>query len=78
MNSSTVPKSEVRKECLGWTKYRLCDQQRCINLVEQFLDRYHYDRPHMGKGMQPLLLGSNAGYLRGETAERDTSFLKKM
>ena len=48
----------VRKECLGWTKYRISDQGRCTNLVEAFLDRYHYDRPHMGKGMKPLLLRS--------------------
>lgn len=48
----------VRKECLGWAKYRIRDQERCTNLVETFLDRYHYDRPHMGKGMQPLLLRS--------------------
>ena len=48
----------VRKECLGWTKYRVRDQEHCTNLVETFLDRYHYDRPHMGKGMQPLLLRS--------------------
>lgn len=45
----------VRKECLGWAKYRIRDQIHCTNLVEVFLDRYHYDRPHMGKGMQPLL-----------------------
>lgn len=45
----------VRKECLGWTKYRLEDIPRCIHLVEQFLDRYHYHRPHMGKGMKPPL-----------------------
>lgn len=48
----------VRKECLGWTKYRIRDQVRCTNLVEAFLDRYHYDRPHMGKGMKPLLTRS--------------------
>ena len=48
----------VRKECLGWTTYRLGDQRRCTGLVETFLDRYHYDRPHMGKGMQPLLVRS--------------------
>ncbi len=48
----------VRKECLGWSKYRIRDQMRCTSLVETFLDRYHYDRPHMGKGMQPLLLRS--------------------
>lgn len=45
----------VRKECLGWAKYRIHDQIHCTNLVEVFLDRYHYDRPHMGKGMKPLL-----------------------
>lgn len=48
----------VRKECLGWTKYRLRDHEYCTNLAETFLDRYHYDRPHMGKGMRPLLLRS--------------------
>lgn len=46
----------VRKECLGWTKYRISQIQDCTNLVEQFLDEYHYDRPHMGKGMKPLLV----------------------
>lgn len=45
----------VRKECLGWIKYRLDDLSHCTHLVEQFLDRYHYHRPHMGKGMKPLL-----------------------
>ncbi len=45
----------VRKECLGWTKYRIRDQVRCTSLVEAFLDRYHYDRPHMGLGMRPPL-----------------------
>lgn len=45
----------VRKECLGWTKYRIYDQLRCTGLVEAFLDRYHYDRPHMGLGMRPPL-----------------------
>lgn len=45
----------VRKECLGWMKYRVDQLPHCTTLVEQFLDRYHYDRPHMGKGMQPVL-----------------------
>lgn len=45
----------VRKECLGWIKYRTSQRQDCTKLVEQFLDDYHYDRPHMGKGMEPLL-----------------------
>ena len=45
----------VRKECLGWTKYRLSQQESCTALVETFLDRYHYHRPHMGNGMKPPL-----------------------
>lgn len=45
----------VRKECLGWTKYRHHQLFEATTLVEHFLDDYHYDRPHMGKGMQPLL-----------------------
>jgi len=45
----------VRKECLGWMIYRPDDLPSCTHLVEQFLDRYHYDRPHMGNGMQPIL-----------------------
>jgi len=45
----------LRKECLGWTKYRLQEQAQCEELVETFLDRYHYHRPHMGIGMKPPL-----------------------
>jgi len=45
----------VRKECLGWTKYRPNQLLQCTQLVEKFLDRYHYDRPHMGIGMKPPL-----------------------
>ncbi len=45
----------VRKECLGWTKYRIHQLPYCTQLVETFLDRYHYRRPHMGLGMRPPL-----------------------
>lgn len=45
----------VRKECLGWIKYRKDQLHLCVSLVEQFLDRYHYHRPHMGIGMKPPL-----------------------
>lgn len=45
----------VRKECLGWIKYRKSDLPKCTHLVEQFLDRYHYHRPHMGNNMKPPL-----------------------
>jgi transposase InsO family protein len=45
----------VRKECLGWHNYRLDDFEECSNMVESFLARYHYHRPHMGLGMKPPL-----------------------
>lgn len=45
----------VRKECLGWIKYRKDQLATCTALVEQFLARYHYHRPHMGIGMKPPL-----------------------
>jgi transposase len=48
----------VRKECLGWIKYRTSQLEYCTKLVELFLDDYHYDRPHMGKQMKPLLARS--------------------
>jgi len=45
----------VRKECLGWANYRANQLQECRELVETFLKRYHYHRPHMGIGMRPPL-----------------------
>jgi transposase InsO family protein len=45
----------VRKECLGWANYRTNQLQECRELVESFLKRYHYHRPHMGIGMKPPL-----------------------
>lgn len=44
-----------RKECLGWTKYRYYQLPYCQEMVESFLKRYHYHRPHMGIGMRPPL-----------------------
>lgn len=45
----------VRKECLGWKKYRKHELSFCEQLVGRFLERYHYHRPHMGIGMRPPL-----------------------
>ena len=45
----------VRKECLGWNKYRLEQLQECQDMAETFLKRYHYHRPHIGLGMTPPL-----------------------
>lgn len=45
----------VRKECLGWAKYKAHQIPELTLVVNQFLDRYHYHRPHMGCGMKPPL-----------------------
>ena len=45
----------VRKECLGWQKYHLKDLGECQQMVESFLERYHYHRPHMGLSMMTPL-----------------------
>ena len=45
----------VRKECLGWNNYRADEIDECTGLVESFLARYHYHRPHLGLGMRTPL-----------------------
>jgi len=49
----------VRKECLGWQNYRLKDLPECQKMVELFLERYHYHRPHMGLRMRTPLRKEN-------------------
>jgi transposase len=46
----------VRKECLGWQNYHPEELGECRKLVESFLKRYHYHRPHMGLNMTPPLV----------------------
>ena len=50
----------VRKECLGWDKYRVEQLKQCQDMTETFLKRYHYHRPHMGLGMTPPLVKKEA------------------
>lgn len=45
----------LRKECLGWIKYQPRQLNDCTQMVESFIERYHYHRPHMGLGMKPPL-----------------------
>lgn len=45
----------VRKECLGWINYKSNQLADATEMIESFLDRYHYHRPHMGLGMKPPL-----------------------
>ena len=51
----------LRKECLGWQTYRVNQLAECKQMVESFLVRYHYHRPHMGLMMRPPLLNFNGG-----------------
>lgn len=37
----------LRKECLGWGKYKPADAEYLLPRVEVFLQRYHYHRPHL-------------------------------
>lgn len=47
----------LRKECLGWAKYREKELPILTNEVEQYLEYYHKVRPHISRGMRPPLEG---------------------
>jgi transposase InsO family protein len=45
----------LRKECLGWDKYQVSDIPALTFCVEDWLQYYHYERPHISLGMRPPL-----------------------
>lgn len=45
----------LRKECLGWAKYRPAEIPKLTREVEQWLLYYHFQRPHLALGMRPPL-----------------------
>jgi len=45
----------LRKECLGWIKYRHSQIEELNNTVLNYLERYRYHRPHISLGMRPPL-----------------------
>ena len=45
----------LRKECLGWIKYRKSQVGELNGIVINYLERYHYHRPHISIGMRPPL-----------------------
>ena len=45
----------LRKECLGWIKYKQNQVIELNQMVLNYLDRYHYHRPHISLGMRPPL-----------------------
>ena len=54
----------LRKECLGWSKYKTNQLNYLTSQVEEYLLRYHYHRPYLGLEMKPPL---SVGYLREHT-----------
>lgn len=42
----------LRKECLGWKKYRKEELEQARLLVKDFLRFYNNERPHLGLGMR--------------------------
>ena len=45
----------LRKECLGWAKYKPAQIPQLTYLVDDWLQYYHYERPHISLGMRPPL-----------------------
>ena len=45
----------LRKECLGWSKYPVSEIPTLTLWVEEWLRYYHYERPHISLGMRPPL-----------------------
>jgi transposase len=46
----------LRKECLGWSKYEVSEIPQLTLCVEEWLQYYHYVRPHISLGMRPPLV----------------------
>jgi len=45
----------LRKECLGWAKYKASEIPQLSLLLEDWLRYYHYERPHISLDMRPPL-----------------------
>ena len=45
----------LRKECLGWAKYKPAQIRQLTLQVEDWLQYYHYERPHISLNMSPPL-----------------------
>lgn len=45
----------LRKECLGWGKYKPNQIPALTREINHWLVYYHYQRPHLGLGMRPPL-----------------------
>ena len=52
----------LRKECLGWTKYKPAQIPHLTLQVEDWLRYYHYERPHISLNMRPPLANSGVTF----------------
>ena len=43
----------LRKECLGWTRYKAKELPALTKEIETYLAYYHDERPHISLGMRP-------------------------
>ena len=45
----------LRKECLGWNKYKPTDIPQLTQELNTWWQNYHYERPHLSLNMRPPL-----------------------
>ena len=45
----------LRKECLGWNKYKAIEIPQLSRELQTWLQYYHYERPHLSLNMRPPL-----------------------
>ncbi len=52
----------LRKECLGWVKYKAAEIPQLTQELDAWLQYYHYERPHLSLNMRPPLQLSGATF----------------
>jgi len=45
----------LRKECLGWCNYKISEMEELQREVQEYLNYYHCERPHLGLDMRTPL-----------------------
>lgn len=42
----------IRKECVGWRKYKVQEKESLQKYINRYLDEYHMERPHLSLHLQ--------------------------
>ncbi|OQA52649.1 MAG: Integrase core domain protein [candidate division WS2 bacterium ADurb.Bin280] len=42
----------IRRECIGWRKYKLTEKESLQTYVNKWLDEYHMERPHLSLNLK--------------------------